>query len=128
MPSYTILIGMDSFAFIAEEYQDGFYKTIFRHSSSVKESLRDCTVNDFNKILSLASEAIIELRRSAHTIQYSDTLSSEIKKHTDLFTSERLKIQEDMKLLLQKNENDRATLQTSYDQKSRLAFYARDLY
>lgn len=120
MPSYTILIGMDSFAFIAEEYQDGFYTTTFRHSSSVKESLRDCTVNDFNKILSLATEAIVELRRSAHTIQYSDSLSCEIKKHTDLFTSERLKLQEDMKLLLQKNENDRATLQTSYDQKIKL--------
>jgi hypothetical protein len=108
---------MDSFAFIAEEYQDGFYTTTFRHSSSVKEALRDCTVNDFNKILSLATEAIVELRRSAHTIQYSDTLSSEIKKHTDLFSSERLKLQEDMKLLLQKNDNEISTLQASYDQK-----------
>jgi hypothetical protein len=108
---------MDSFAFVAEEYQDGFYTTTFRHSSSVKESLHDCTVNDFNKILSLATEAIKQLRRSAHTIQYSDTLSSEIKKHTDLFTSVRLKLEEDIKLLLQKNENERATLQSSYDQK-----------
>jgi hypothetical protein len=108
---------MDSFAFISEEYQDEFYITKFRHSASVKDALCDCTVNDFNKILSLATEAIVELRRSAHTIQYSDTLSSEIKKHTDLFTSERLKLQEDMKLLLQKNENDRSILQKSYDQK-----------
>ena len=117
MRNHTILLGMDSYAFIAEEYQDGFYTTTFRHSSSVKETLRDCTVNDFNKILSLATEAIVELRRSAHTIQYSDTLSSEIKKHTDLFTSERLKLQEDMKLLLQKNDNEISTLQASYDQK-----------
>lgn len=108
---------MDSFAFISEEYKDGLYTTTFRHSTSVKTPFRECTIGEFNIILSLATEAIAEIRRSAHNIQYSDTLSAEIKKHTDLFTSERGKLQEDMKLLLQKNENDRATLQASYDQK-----------
>jgi len=117
MRNHTILIGMDSFAFISEEYKDGFYKTTFKHLSSVKDLLQDCTVNEFNNILSLATEAIKEIRRSAHTIQYSDTLSSEIKMHTDLFTSVRLKLEEDIKLLLQKNDNELATLKTSYEQK-----------
>ena len=117
MTKNVIYIVMESLAFIAEEKQEGFYITSFKHSSSVKEGFGDCTVSEFNTILLLASEAIKEIRRSAHNIQYSDTLSAEIKKHTDLFISERTKLQEDMKIILQKSENERSTLQTSYDQK-----------
>lgn len=112
-----VIPGMQDLAIISEEFQDGFYISTVKHKTPLKSSLGECTPTEFDTLISLAIDAKNELHRSAHNIQYSDTLSAEIKKHTDLFTSERGKLQEDMKLLLQKNENDRATLQSSYDQK-----------
>ena len=65
MAKNVLYIGMESLAFIAEEKQEGFYITSFKHSSSVKGGFGDCTVGEFNTILLLASEAIKEIRRSA---------------------------------------------------------------
>ena len=108
---------MDSIAFISQEYNNGFYHSTFRHSLPLHQTLRESNVHEFNSIISLATQAIAELRRSAHNSLYASRISEEIQKHTDLFTSEKLKIQEDMNLLLQKSENDCSIIQTTYEQK-----------
>jgi uncharacterized protein involved in exopolysaccharide biosynthesis len=46
-------------------------------------------------------------------MQYREMLDGEVKKHTDVFNSEKAKIQEEIKLLLQTNKNDYAALQAS---------------
>ena len=66
---------MESIAFISQEYNNGFYHSTFRHSLPLHQTLRESNVHEFNSIISLATQAIAELRRSAHNSLYASRIS-----------------------------------------------------
>ena len=83
------------------EIQDGDYLiTTFKHYKSVKESLKNITPEEFDLVLQIAAEALKDLRNSVNSLQYKEMLENELKKHTSIFVSEKLKIQEETNLLV----------------------------
>jgi len=104
---------MQETALISEEHQDGYYISRFKHPHTLKDTLERFTPEEFQLVVTLASSALTDLYTSTKSMQYREMLDGEVKKHTDVFNSEKAKIQEDIKLLIQTNKNDYAALQAS---------------
>ena len=104
---------MEQRAFIKEEITDTFFYTTFKHPKSLESILGDVTAQEFQLVVTLAAQALKDLYQKVSTVQYTEMLDGEIKRHTNLFESEKAKIQEEIKLMLATNKNEIARLQTA---------------
>jgi hypothetical protein len=104
---------METRAFIKEEFVDTFFYTTFKHPKTLEGVLGNVTAQEFQLVVTLAAQALKDLYQKVSTVQYTEMLDGEIKRHTDLFESEKAKIQEDIRLMLSTNKNEIARLQTA---------------
>ncbi len=67
-------------AFKEEYFNGSFYSSVFFHTHSLKDSMKDVHAHDFDIAVRLAINAIQSMHQSAKTVQYKEALAAEIQK------------------------------------------------
>ena len=76
---------IDNIPAFKEEYFNGaFYSSVFFHTHSLKEMMKDVHANDFDIAVRLAINAIQSMHQSAKTMQYKEALAAEIQKQVQV--------------------------------------------
>ena len=81
IPQSTI----DNIPAFKEEYFNGsFYSSVFFHTTSLKDTMKDIHAIDFDIAIRLAINAIQSMHQSAKTVQYKEALATEIQKQVQV--------------------------------------------
>ena len=65
-------------AFVSETFSDGVWSSTYTHTSSVQEFIQNITKEEFPILLSLAANAILNIKLSATTLQYKEAIHKEV--------------------------------------------------
>lgn len=85
--SHTIIpqSTIDNIPAFKEEYFNGsFYSSVFFHTQSLKDCMKDIHAIDFDIAIRLAINAIQSMHQSAKTVQYKEALAHEIQKQVQV--------------------------------------------
>lgn len=82
------------YAFVSETFSDGKWTSTYTHPASLKEAVSGVTPQEFQLLVSLASNALQKMNSSAENIQYKEALDKEIKSYTQILTGEKAQLQE----------------------------------
>lgn len=81
-------------AFISETFSDGTWSSTYTHDKSVQEIVKDISSEEFCIILSLARNALHNMKQSVNTMQYKEAIEKEVESYTKAITSQNQQLQE----------------------------------
>ena len=81
-------------AFISETFSDGTWSSTYTHPKSVQEIVKDISPEEFCIILSLARNALHNMKQSVNTMQYKEAIEKEVESYTKAITSQNQQLQE----------------------------------
>ena len=104
-------------AFISETFSDGVWSSTYTHTSSVQELVRNITQKEFPILISLAANAIHNMKQSATTLQYKEAIEKEVESYTKALRSQNIQIQEKLDIAKQSAITDRESIVESLESK-----------
>jgi hypothetical protein len=81
-------------AFISETFADDMFSSTYKHTTSVKDLVKDISIEEFTILISLASNALRNMKQSSSTLQYKEAIDKEVESYTKALKSQNQQLLE----------------------------------